>query len=1251
MKHEYGQFHSWNIVNENIGIKQSDKSFFKYNGSAVPAAILWFFDAEDMRKNTRRKVTFSFNGNNYNGHIERDYVDAGRVRIFWESKLGAIFAPYNTESAYPQFQFEKVSSGYYNITILADHVAKTDIGYSVNDVVWIATALMAAEVYTNNQNATKTDMYFKQADIVKRAQTLTNKNVDSERVSWWVNADHEKSTCNYLRADADDAKRRLSMIDEFDSKTYPHDLDLEDTFTIDDSEITMEELLSFVREQYPSVIREEKKFVNPGIDYIGVLAYLENNYEVPYSNPNVSGISSEKKAELLSIKQKGQTAVTEMKKMAQQAELFYGLDKCLPGSWLDGSNTKTRKYLWSQMKYKTDNTNPVSISIFVEKGKYDKAYFRISLEIKNDGTDKAGMVQYHKHFELSQKPGLVYVAGSNEWGNPAVLDETQNVVMSKVAGGTYKKVQICKVIEQKEGKTNDYYHQEVMNAIGDIIPYYNHVLGKSKPAKDKRGWLLTWNPANWTWDEYEEWCSGTKKGETYTTSWTCNSKQPQVGDDIFLMKTGAQPRGIMAHGRVATTSYEGPHYDPDKAVEGVKTNHIDVEYDWIQNCDKGEKILLQDDLKEKYPQQTWSPMGSGIEIKEPILTVLKEEWNEFTSISKYWPSLAEYDPGISTEDWVDMLLNADITNEATLTMLFRMLKLGGESTCANLSERYGDSAHAYNIWGRTFGERVHKATGCPLCKDEDRKRFFTIPFVGRRVLEQNHGRYSWKLRDELKEALESDTLIDIKSKMTVFKEGQKNPKYAKNMILYGPPGTGKTYATTVYAVAIIENKTVEEVKEESYDAVFKRYNQYKEDGLVAFTTFHQSYGYEEFIEGIKPIVGKESNTLGYKIEDGVFKEFCVRASKHSVIPEDVDIEGKCAWSITVDTKEEFELCCKFESVGIPLYDVPKCFTDEMLPKDIDSETVETLISFQYDIEKGDVVILTNTADKEQLFGIITGDADYDALESDVCPRRRAVRWYSEKKSVCDVPESICCKLNIELSEIVEAFFSKGIKNYVFIVDEINRGNISKIFGELITLIEDTKRAGMDEAASAILPYSGKLFSVPSNVYILGTMNTADRSIALMDTALRRRFEFIEMMPDTDVLRKIGADKVGELDVAKMLEAINERITFLYDREHTIGHAFFTKLAKKPTIETLKSIFEKSVIPLLQEYFYEDYQKIQLVLGDNDKSDDKHKFILDSDVKVKDIFKGSVDDVIDLPEKKYTINSDAFGNIDSYKEII
>lgn len=228
--------------------------------------------------------------------------------------------------------------------------------------------------------------------------------------------------------------------------------------------------------------------------------------------------------------------------------------------------------------------------------------------------------------------------------------------------------------------------------------------------------------------------------------------------------------------------------------------------------------------------------------------------------------------------------------------------------------------------------------------------------------------------------------------------------------------------------------------------------------------------------------------------------------------------------------------------------------------------------------------------------------------------------------------------------------SGKLQPYVFIIDEINRGNISKIFGELITLIEDTKRQGEDEAASAILPYSGEPFSVPNNVYILGTMNTADRSIALMDTALRRRFNFEEMMPDPDLLKvKDSSGKetdlvINGINIRLMLETINDRIEYLYDREHTIGHAFFIKLLKKEnqTLDVLAEIFRNKIIPLLQEYFYDDYAKISLVLGGN--------FIISDPKKASDLFKGQ--DISNIEESKnvYKIDRNAFDKAESYTGI-
>lgn len=480
---------------------------------------------------------------------------------------------------------------------------------------------------------------------------------------------------------------------------------------------------------------------------------------------------------------------------------------------------------------------------------------------------------------------------------------------------------------------------------------------------------------------------------------------------------------------------------------------------------------------------------------------------------------------------------------------------------------------------------------------------------------------------------------------------EANKEFDKNLILYGPPGTGKTYNSATYAVAICDGKSVDELTD--YDAVMKRYNELKQAGRIAFTTFHQSYGYEEFIEGIKPVVDDEATDISYTIEPGVFKKFCDVART----PENMEIDHNAqVWFVRLN--------------GVGKNDLKdECFKEETIRFNWENENVDDSYKKWFNMmNPGDYVVSYNGANVNiDGIGIIEDSEPFYDEQRSSFKWTRKVKWL-----VTDIVENIrelnggkylpnfeITKLNrVRISELLELVSKHGgyageknEKPYVFIIDEINRGNISKIFGELITLIESTKRAGMEEAASAILPYSGKPFSVPSNVYILGTMNTADRSIALMDTALRRRFQFIEMMPDSDVLRKIHADKVEDLDVAAMLDKINERITFLYDREHTIGHGFFTGLKDDASLSKLQSIFEKSVIPLLQEYFYEDYQKIQLVLGDNAKSDDSLKFIIDEKVVAKNIFKGNVEDVIDLPEKRYSINKVAFGNINSYKEIL
>lgn len=250
--------------------------------------------------------------------------------------------------------------------------------YPVNTAVWIATALLSAESFDSNPVCSKKDMYFKQTAIIQRAQKLAESSVANARCSQWCCADNDNSSNNYLRGDSEEnsSLRRLSLLDEFPEKTHPEGLNMADELTMNGNKMTMEELFYFVREQYPTIIGNDSK-----IDYIGVLDYLRDNTDVPYSKPDAPGLAAEEVSRLLEVKKKGQNAIAELKKMAEAFAVRFKLEKCMSMSWLDGSNTKTRRYLWAPLKYGKYADNPVSVSVFVEKRNSDTCY-RVSLEIK-----------------------------------------------------------------------------------------------------------------------------------------------------------------------------------------------------------------------------------------------------------------------------------------------------------------------------------------------------------------------------------------------------------------------------------------------------------------------------------------------------------------------------------------------------------------------------------------------------------------------------------------------------------------------------------------------------------------------------------------------------------------------------------------------------------------------------------------------------------------------------------------------------
>jgi len=584
------------------------------------------------------------------------------------------------------------------------------------------------------------------------------------------------------------------------------------------------------------------------------------------------------------------------------------------------------------------------------------------------------------------------------------------------------------------------------------------------------------------------------------------------------------------------------------------------------------------------------------------------------------------------------------------------MPLDGNSR-AYTSSKYGLTAPSGNCTGREYVSFLDTLK----VKINEQSPGLTFPEISY---------IAWTLKDNKSPTGSSrSSIIDDNKQRSIVLDNtivgeSKGHIIPKNLILYGTPGTGKTYSSILYAVAIIEEKSFLDIKAEDYSAVFTRYLKYKEDSLIAFTTFHQSFGYEEFIEGIRPVVSSEDKAesgsdIEYEVHDGIFKAFCDKAGVPIGSGASVDLGiGKSpnVWKVSLEgtgdnpTRTE---CIANNHIRIG-YDSYGETPPDSYEKGDNGRNI--LNAFYYKMQIGDIVLSCYSNKTIDAIGVITSEPEWHD-EYPQYKRLRKVKWLVtginediyELNSEKLMMQPSVYKMSISVSDTLQLIkknkpnlFTQKVKipNRVFIIDEINRGNISKIFGELITLIEPTKRIGESEQQRASLPYSGQKFGVPENVYIIGTMNTADRSIARIDAALRRRFSFVEMLPESETLRNIFVDGI---DIAEMLDTLNKRITVLLDREHTIGHSYFLQpLKADPSIENLATIFENEIIPLLQEYFYDDYEKIQLVLGDNQKPDDSTRFIVKKTDAVK-LF-GNVD--IDFPEY-YEINSKAFREVDAY----
>ena len=470
-----------------------------------------------------------------------------------------------------------------------------------------------------------------------------------------------------------------------------------------------------------------------------------------------------------------------------------------------------------------------------------------------------------------------------------------------------------------------------------------------------------------------------------------------------------------------------------------------------------------------------------------------------------------------------------------------------------------------------------------------------------------------------------------------------------NLILYGPPGTGKTYVTKAKALEICLGKSHAEIENMSRKEINDAYQLLVDEGRVVFTTFHQSMSYEDFIEGIKPVpeeVEKETiypattpsavptvitpvsssspkltspdhwkTNVSYEVKDGIFKKICKKAELPQFIED-------CKNNIyKEDELPQFIEDCKNQKTsfstqgGISFYIEELQSDGKMKLKNIKGNSPKPI----------SIADITKVIDREKF-------PDRNSIINELYPNRKE-QQSQEASYILPIRDKFIEILKRNPSTTKSAYHCP----YLLIIDEINRGNVAQIFGELITLIEESKRKGASDEQSATLPYSGDKFSVPSNLYILGTMNTADRSVEALDTALRRRFEFEEMMPRPELL----STDIAGVNLQELLTTINKRLEYLIDRDHTIGHSY---LMGVNNLDDLKNAFKNKIIPQLQEYFYSDWRKIQLVLG--------NKFVTEkAEMDWESLFgKSSLSEEYDVEKKSYRIEPEESWDASVFKSI-
>lgn len=630
--------------------------------------------------------------------------------------------------------------------------------------------------------------------------------------------------------------------------------------------------------------------------------------------------------------------------------------------------------------------------------------------------------------------------------------------------------------------------QEQEAAAGPEVDFYiSPWLERWRPQPGT--WLFSWNPERYLWESFAQDRQKVLEGGELIVRWSCVSSKVKAGDAAFLLRTGQAPKGIIACGSVVNGPYQDAHWDEAKASQGAMLDYVDIHFTDLRDPFQDAFIALSDLESVAADNQQWNPQASGIEIKPKAAAELMKRWSGLSkpgAISRqtsnqpiliepprnlifYGPpgtgkthrlkmQLSKYEEPVSkltADEW----MGANLQDAAWWQVVFMALyALGGRASVSQLI------AHAY------FAAKAKFRAG------------------------------NSSLRSTCWEALQGHAVLESK---TV----QRDVAARRAPYVFDRDEQGDWLLAGDWQESCADwIERAEQIKQGPQQASAQQLRRYE------FVTFHQSYSYEDFIEGIRPLPAADGQGIVYEVKSGVFKRLCERAKQD--------------------------------------------------------------------------------------------------------PQHR----------------------------------------YAIFIDEINRGNVAKILGELITLIEVDKRAHYDAEGQLVdgmeltLPYSGERFGVPRNLDIYGSMNTADRSIALLDAALRRRFQFRELMPDSQIIPGAQGDgyipdgEGGVLNLRALLDVLNRRIAYLLHRDQTVGHAFFTRVRD---MEGLRSVLCQEIIPLLQETFYNDWQRIRLIFGDV-KAPLEMQIIREFSDSASDIF-GDLED--DLPEvQRYEVCSPGEINPEAIRKI-